>query len=358
MKETVSTSRKGNGYKRINLFANVFFSLIFAGFVGSTIYEQVRQEKLYNALNMSFKSVKEVEYGTKDFDTLSLVEKVENGELVNYSKELDTSKIGPQTLSYEVSIEDIKKEYLINVEIKDSKKPIITIDKSTIMLYKGNDFDFKSNIVSVVDEVDGNLEFVQNVPEVNEKGYYIIGSEYNKNAVGSYTVNIKAVDKNNNESTASYTIKVIEKPKPKVTRVVATTYNSSTYNRASSVDTSSVTNAALSLVGHRYVRNAANPSVGFDCSGLVYYVYGLFGYSLPRTTSGLRYVGNEVSESNMQPGDIIVWTDNGYSPTHVSIYIGGGEMVHAANGRVGVVRHAVSYWKSGGRNRIVSIRRV
>ena len=100
MKETVSTSRKGTGYKRINLFANVFFSLIFAGFIGSSIYEQVRLEKLYNALNMSFKSVKVVEYGTKDFDTLSFVENVENGELVDYTKDIDTSKVGTNTLSY------------------------------------------------------------------------------------------------------------------------------------------------------------------------------------------------------------------------------------------------------------------
>ena len=142
------------------------------------------------------------------------------------------------------------------------------------------------------------------------------------------------------------------------TTVNSYSYNSSSYNGASSVDTSSVTSAALSFVGYRYVRNSANPSVGFDCSGFVHYIYSLFGYSLPRTTSGLRYVGNEVSEANMQPGDIIVWSDNGYSATHVAIYVGGGSMVHAANGRLGVVLHSISYWQGGGRNRIISIRRI
>lgn len=357
MKDVVSTSYGGKKYKRINLFANVFFSLIFAGFIGSNIYEQIRKEDLYDALSMSFLSVKEVEYGTKDVDTMSFVENVENGSISDYTKDIDTSKIGTQTLTYEVSKEDVTKDYLINVEVKDTKNPIIKIKKSTITLYKGNGYDYNDNIESVTDEIDGNIEYVESAPEVNENGYYIISSDFNKNSTGSYTVNIKAVDKNNNESTESFTIKVIEKPKPKVVRTT-TTYNSSSYNGASSVDTSSVTNAALSLVGKRYVKNTADPSIGFDCSGLVYYVYSLFGYSLPRTAGGLRYAGHEVSEANMQPGDIIVWSDNGYSATHVSIYVGGGNMVHAANGRMGVAYHSISYWQGGGRNKIISIRRI
>ena len=359
MKDSVSTSNGGKMYKRINLFANVFFSLIFAGYIGSNIYEQVRKENLYDALGMSFLSVKEVEYGTQNVDTMNFVENIENGELVEYTKEVDTSKVGYQTITYEIEKEDVKKEYVISVEVKDTKKPKINIKKSSITLYKGNGYDFKNNIESVTDEVDGEITYVESIPELNENGYYTISSNFDKNTIGEYQVDIKAVDKNGNEDSSSYTIKVIAKPQPKrVVRTVTTTYNTSSYNGASSVDTSSVTNAALSLVGKRYVRASANPSVGFDCSGLVYYVYSLFGYSLPRTTSGLRYVGNEVSEGNMQPGDIIVWSDNGYSATHVSIYVGGGSMVHAANGRLGVVQQSVEYWKGGGRNRIISIRRV
>lgn len=357
MKDVVSTSHGGNKYKRINLFANVFFSLVFAGFIGSALYEQARTEALYDSISMSFLSVKEVEYGTKDVDTMKFVEKVDNGKLVEYTKKLDTTKIGTQTLTYEVSIEDVTKDYLINVEVKDTKKPIIKVKKSTITLYKGTNYKLTDNIQSVADEIDGNIGYVDKAPEVNENGYYTVTSNFDKNTTGSYKVDIKAVDKNGNEVTSSYTIKVINKPQPK--RVTTYTYTTkSNYNGSSTVDTSSVVNAALSLVGKRYVKNAANPSVGFDCSGLVQYVYSLFGRSLPRTTTGLINVGHAVSEDNMQPGDIIVWTDNGRSPTHVSIYVGGGKMVHAANRRLGVVLHQVSYWKSGGRNRIMSIRRV
>lgn len=356
MKDVVSTSQGGKTYKRINLFANVLFSLVFAGFIGSNIYNQVRIEELYDAISMSFLSVKEVEYGTKDVDAIQFVEKVDNGELVEYTKNIDTSKVGTQTLTYEVSLEDVTKDYLINVEVKDTKKPIISLKKSTITLYKGTGYNYGDNISSVMDEVDGNLSYVSAVPEVNENGYYTISSNFNKDNVGNYSVIVKAVDKNGNESEASYAIKVINRP---VVKKVVQQVAAPTYNGSSTVDTSSVVNAALSLVGKRYVKNAANPSVGFDCSGLVYYVYSLFGKYLPRTTTGLLYAGQAVSEDNMQPGDIIVWSDNGQrSPTHVSIYIGGGRMVHAANRRLGVVNHQVSYWKNGGRNQIMSIRRV
>ena len=250
MKDVVPTSQNGRKYKRINLFANVFFSLVFAGFIGSNIYDEARIEALYDSISMSFQSVKEVEYGSKDVDTLNFVEKVNNGELVNYTKELDTSVVGNQTLKYEVSLEDVTKDYLINVEVKDTKKPIIKIKKSVITLYKGNNYTLTNNISSVSNEVDGNLEYLEKDPEVNEKGYYIVTSNFNKNTVGNYTVNIKAVDKNGNETSSKYTIKVINKP---VARPVVVSYGTPTYTGSSTVDTSSVVNAALSLVGKKYV---------------------------------------------------------------------------------------------------------
>jgi len=358
MKEIVSTPSRGKKCKRINLFANVVFSLITASYIGTNIQEQIRKEELYNALYMAFQSEKVVEYGTANYDTLSFVEKVENGEITDYTKEIDTSNVGVQRLSYEISKEDVTKDFLINVEVVDTKKPIIELEKESTTLYQGTSFDIKSNVKSVKDEVDGDISYVENVPEVNENGYYTVVSDFDKDKIGEYTVDIVAVDKNGNSEKASYTIIVKAKPVKKVTTVSKTYSTKSTYNGSSSVDTSSVTNAAISLIGNRYVYATAIPGVGFDCSGLVSYVYGLFGKSLPRTTSGLRYVGNEVSEANMQAGDIIVWSDNGYSATHVSIYIGGGEMVHAANRRLGVVRHSVSYWKGNGRNKIISIRRV
>ena len=205
---------------------------------------------------------------------------------------------------------------------------------------------------------------MEKVPETNEKGYYTISSNLNNKKIGTYTVTVKAVDKNGNETTATYNIKVIAKPVVKKTTTTTSTTTKAkavtgNYTGPSSVDTSSVVNAAKSLLGSRYVYAGSSPSTGFDCSGFVSYIYRLFGKNLSRTTKGLANDGKAVSEANMQPGDIIIWSNRSdMVPTHAALYIGGGQMIHAANKRQGVIKSDVSYWKNGGRNRIVTIRRV
>ena len=99
-----------------------------------------------------------------------------------------------------------------------------------------------------------------------------------------------------------------------------------------------IANLALSFEGYSYVYGAESPSVGFDCSGLVYYVYGQFGYSLSRTASQ-QYKNNgvSVSKDELQQGDLVFFSSNGYSVTHVGIYIGDGQFVHASTSTTGVI---------------------
>ncbi len=83
-------------------------------------------------------------------------------------------------------------------------------------------------------------------------------------------------------------------------------------------------NSALSKVGDPYVWGATGPNQ-FDCSGLVQWAYRQAGISLPRSTYSQVGVGRSVSQSNLQPGDLIFF--NGEE--HVGIYVGGGKVVHA-----------------------------
>ncbi|WP_318842763.1 C40 family peptidase [Myceligenerans pegani] len=95
-------------------------------------------------------------------------------------------------------------------------------------------------------------------------------------------------------------------------------------------------NLAMELVGTPYVLGGSTPSEGLDCSGLVSYVYGQLGISLPRTSSDLRYAGTVVSDP--QPGDI-VWTSG-----HVAIYAGNGMIVEAV--QPGTPLRYTSMWQS------------
>ena len=89
---------------------------------------------------------------------------------------------------------------------------------------------------------------------------------------------------------------------------------------------------AMAQVGKAYVWGAAGPS-SFDCSGLTMAAWGQAGVSLPHSSSAQMGSGTPVSESQLQPGDLVFY----YSPvSHVGMYIGNGKIVNALNPSVGV----------------------
>ncbi len=79
-----------------------------------------------------------------------------------------------------------------------------------------------------------------------------------------------------------------------------------------------------------YVYGGSSAS-GFDCSGFTMYVFAQVGIKLPHgATSQLSY-GTEVSRSDLQPGDLVFFQDYGYTASHVGIYIGGDQFIHASS---------------------------
>jgi cell wall-associated NlpC family hydrolase len=86
-----------------------------------------------------------------------------------------------------------------------------------------------------------------------------------------------------------------------------------------------VVEAALAQVGDPYVWGASGPN-GFDCSGLTQFAYAAAGVALPHSSRAQSGMGVAVSRGELQPGDVVYF----YSPvSHVGIYIGNGQMVHA-----------------------------
>lgn len=97
---------------------------------------------------------------------------------------------------------------------------------------------------------------------------------------------------------------------------------------------------ARQYLGCAYVYGGETPS-GFDCSGFVQYVYAQLGYTVHRTATAQLADGYSVPYDSMLPGDIIYF---GYGSTasHVGIYLGNGEFIHAQNSSTGVVITALS----------------
>jgi cell wall-associated NlpC family hydrolase len=102
---------------------------------------------------------------------------------------------------------------------------------------------------------------------------------------------------------------------------------------------SSVVSIAMQYLGTPYVWGGASPS-GFDCSGLVMYVFGQVGVSLPHSSYAQYGMGSPVSRDQLQPGDLVFFDGLG----HVGIYVGGGSFIHAPHTGDVVKISSISGW--------------
>ena len=108
---------------------------------------------------------------------------------------------------------------------------------------------------------------------------------------------------------------------------------------------------ALGLVGTPYRWGGNTPDSGFDCSGLIGFVFrDAAGISLPRTTRELIVMrGQDVSEQNLQTGDLLFFaTGGGSQVSHAGIYVGEGRFVHApqTGGTVKLDTLSKAYWQN------------
>jgi peptidoglycan DL-endopeptidase CwlO len=109
-----------------------------------------------------------------------------------------------------------------------------------------------------------------------------------------------------------------------------------------------VVGIAMHYLGVPYVWGGSSPS-GFDCSGFVMYVFAKIGVSLPHSSYAMYNMGTPVSISQLQPGDLVFFT----GASHMGIYIGGGQFIHAPHtGDVVKISSLSGYYSSnfaGGR---------
>ena len=109
---------------------------------------------------------------------------------------------------------------------------------------------------------------------------------------------------------------------------------------AAATTTSEVRNAlvayAQQFIGNPYVWGGTSLTGGADCSGYVLALYAQYGYGLPHSSAAQSYCGTRIDLSQVRPGDLVFYSNDGANINHVALYIGNGLIAHAANENYGI----------------------
>lgn len=292
-----------------------------------------RRSAIQNSITFKVTKDRKVEFGSANYSALDMLDKV-SGD-VSILKDVNINKIGEQVVLLQVTKDNVSKNVPVVVEVVDSVKPEIALNRDIVFINSGRKHDVSSNIKSVTDNVDGELKYKDNNSiSDDDANYYTINGSVNTNSIGAYNIEVIAVDKAGNKTSKNF-------------KVVVTSHSKET----------NLKSIAYSLIGKPYVSGANGPNA-FDCSGFVQYVYKRVGLSVGRSATDQLYNGYEVSYSDIRVGDIIVWGYDKNNVTHTAIYVGDGLMIHAANPNEGVKVDKVSGWGNYTYVHVISVRRL
>lgn len=109
-----------------------------------------------------------------------------------------------------------------------------------------------------------------------------------------------------------------------------------------------VISTAKNMLGIQYRYGGSSPKSGFDCSGLVYYSHKNAGITLPRTTSEQLRHSKRIYKSALRPGDLVFFAIDHVTVSHVGIYLGNNQFIHAPSTgkRVSITSIESHYWRS------------
>jgi len=99
---------------------------------------------------------------------------------------------------------------------------------------------------------------------------------------------------------------------------------------------------AKKYIGNRYVWGGTSLTKGADCSGFVLSVFQNYGMYLPHSSRAQANCGSSVSLGELKPGDLVFYGSSSRI-NHVALYVGGGQIVHASNPRVGIIMSSMYY---------------
>ncbi len=222
--------------------------------------KQAAYQKVYEQLKVTFKEDEKdddgnlvdytiYEYGEQARDPVDIIDTY-YGEVTCSPEKIDTSKVGTVQLTYTATMQDsygenVTRDFTLDVTVHDTQSPTIELNESSITITEGDTFDVTSNIKSVTDVIDGDLEYVETEPEKSnssapfyESGWYTYTSDVDTETPGKYTVRIKATDINGNSTDLAYQV-TVKKKDPTSFMTISTTTCTKVLEQLSSEDSNS-----------------------------------------------------------------------------------------------------------------------
>lgn len=181
-----------------NIVMIMVFSFLFGGCKPKETIE----------ISLDFSDIEYIEYGS-EFDSQTLVKET-NGEIKDYPL-LDTKKVGKQVLTFQVTLEENNQSFDKEVEVKDTKKPVIELSKDKVTIEYKTQYKISDYIKSVKDEIDGDIQY-KKLSDVKDQdtNYYTYQDNIKVDKAGNYKATVTAVDINGNKATKDISIIVNE----------------------------------------------------------------------------------------------------------------------------------------------------
>lgn len=227
-------------------------------------------------------------------------------------------------------------EIFSNKLFDNSKETSVTVALEP--LYLSNNYEIFNPNIKISDEYIEQLENI-NKKEENSDNEDNLESETTIEEVEQVTSELDEVEEYEEQETTSTNVPdddyEVQETVP-VYKSTTVTESSSTYVPEPNTEVANnLVNFATQFVGNPYRSGGTDLYNGVDCSGFSMKIYEQFGYSLPHNAASQANYGSYVSLDNLQPGDLIFYGYSGYI-SHVAIYIGNGQIVHAATSDTGI----------------------
>lgn len=237
----------------------------------------------------------------------------------------------------QVTNEETKENETTEVEKKDNVS--VNNENTNKTAYVNvNSVNVRKLATTSSEVVDGLVKNNQVTIIGEEDGWYKVKVNGLEGYIAKQYLSDKPVEVTNRSSNTDRT-SVLNETTEKISTETVTNTSSSKAN--------DIVEYAKTFLGSKYVAGGSTPKTGFDCSGFTYYVYKHFGYTLNRASSAQAKNGIEVNKSDLQLGDLVLFSQGSNKIGHVGIYIGGNNFIHAANATKGVVITSLSnsYYK-------------